>query len=48
MSLSVASNSFMYNIFPDSRVMNRFMSKNAKTEFVAFHSKDMNISNEFL
>ena len=47
MSLSLASNFYMYNIFQDSRVMNRFMSKNAKNEFVAFRSKYMNISNEF-
>ena len=47
MSLSVASNSFMYNIFPDSRVMSRLMSKKAKNEFIAFRKKYMNISNEF-
>jgi hypothetical protein len=47
MSLSVASNSYMYNIFQDSRVMSRFMSKNAKKEFIAFRTKYMNISNEF-
>ena len=47
MSLSVASNSYMYNIFQDSRVMSRFMSKNAKKEFIAFRTKYMNIPNEF-
>ena len=47
MSLSIASNSYMYNIFPDSRVMSRLMSKKAKMEFVAFRTKYMNISNEF-
>ena len=47
MSLSVTSNSYMYNIFPDSRVMNKLMSKKAKNEFIAFRTKYMNISNEF-
>ena len=47
MSLSIASNSFMYNIFPDSRVKSRLMSKKAKKEFIAFRTKYMNISNEF-
>ena len=47
MSLSVTSNSIMYSIFQDSRVMDRFMSKNAKNEYIAFRSKYMNISNEF-
>ena len=47
MSLSIASNSFMYNIFPNSRVMNRLMSKKAKKEFIAFRKKYMNISTEF-
>ncbi|MGZ5549142.1 MAG: hypothetical protein ACXWFZ_14465 [Nitrososphaeraceae archaeon] len=46
-SLSVASNSFMYNILPDSRVMNRLMNKDAKNEFIAFRKKYMNISDEF-
>ena len=46
MGLSIACNSFMYNIFQDSRVMNRFVSKKAKNEFVAFRKKYMNISNE--
>jgi hypothetical protein len=47
MSLSIASNSFMYKIFPDSGVMSRFLSKKAKNEFIAFRTKYMNISNEF-
>ena len=48
MSLSVVSNSYMYNIFSESRVMSRrLMSKKAKMEFIAFRTKYMNISNEF-
>ncbi|MGZ5548926.1 MAG: hypothetical protein ACXWFZ_13360 [Nitrososphaeraceae archaeon] len=47
MSLSVTSNSYMYNIFPVSCVMSRLMSKKAKMEFIAFRTKYMNISNEF-
>ena len=47
MSLSVVSNFYMYNIFPDSRVMSRLMSKKAKNEFIAFRKKYLNISNEF-
>ena len=47
MSLSVVSNSYLYNIFPESRVMSTPMSKNAKMEFIAFRKKYMNISNEF-
>ena len=47
MSLSVASNFYMYNIFPDTSVISRFMSKKAKNEFIAFRKKYMNISNEF-
>ena len=47
MSLSVASNFYMYNIFPDSRVMSRLVSNKAKNEFIAFRKKYMNISNEF-
>ena len=47
MSLSVASNFYMYNIFQDSRVMSRFKSNNAKKEFIAFRTKYMNLSNEF-
>ena len=46
MSLSVVSN-FYINIFQDSRVMNRLVSKKAKNEFIAFRTKYMNISNEF-
>ena len=47
MSLSVVSNFYLYNIFQDSLVMSRLMSKKAKNEFVAFRKKYMNISNEF-
>ena len=47
MSLSVASNFYLYNIFQDSRVMSKLVSKNAKKEFLAFRKKYMNISNEF-
>src|SRR5215208_6523893 len=47
MSLSVVSNFYMYNIFPDSRVMSKLMSNKAKNEFIAFRTKYMNISNEF-
>ena len=47
MSLSVVSNFYMYNIFPDSRVMSRLMSKKPKNEFIAFRKKYLNISNEF-
>jgi hypothetical protein len=47
MSLSVASNSFMYNIFPDFRVTSRLMSTKAKEKFIAFRTKYMNIANEF-
>ena len=47
MSLSVTSNFYIYNIFPDSRVMSKLMSKKAKNEFIAFRTKYMNISNEF-
>jgi len=47
MSLSVVSNFYMSNIFPDSRMMSRFKSKNAKNEFITFRTKYMNISNEF-
>ena len=47
MSLSLASNFYMFNIFPDSSVMNRFVSNKAKNEFIAFRKKYMNISNEF-
>jgi hypothetical protein len=44
-SLSIASNSYMYNIFPDSPVMSRLVSNKAKNEFIAFRKKYMNISN---
>ena len=47
MSLSVVSNFYLYNIFQDSRVMSRLVSKKAKNEFIAFRKKYMNISNEF-
>ena len=47
MSLSIASNLCMYNIFPDSRVKSRLMSTKAKEEFIAFRTKYMNIPNEF-
>ena len=47
MSLSVVSNSYMYNIFSESRVMSRLVSNKAKNEFIAFRTKYMNISNEF-
>ena len=47
MSLSVTSNFYMYNIFPESRVMSKLMSKKAKNEFIAFRTKYMNISTEF-
>ena len=46
MSLSVVSN-FYINIFQDSHVMSRLVSKKAKNEFIAFRKKYMNISNEF-
>jgi hypothetical protein len=47
MSLSLASNLYMSNIFPDSRVISRLVSNKAKKEFIAFRKKYMNISNEF-
>jgi hypothetical protein len=47
MSLSIASNFYMSNIFPDSRVISRLKSNKAKNDFVAFRTKYMNISNEF-
>src|SRR5215212_2493605 len=47
MSLSVVSNFYMSNIFPDSRMMSKLMSNKAKNEFIAFRIKYMNISNEF-
>ena len=42
MSLSIVSN-FYINIFQDSRVMNRLVSRKAKNEFIAFRTKYMNI-----
>ena len=47
MSLSIISNFYLNNIFPDSRVLSRFKSNNAKNEFIAFRTKYMNISKEF-
>ena len=46
MSLSVASNLYMSNIFRDSSMMSRLKSDKAKNEFIAFRKKYMNISNE--
>ena len=45
MSLSIISNFYMSNIFPDSRVLSRFKSNKAKNEFITFRKKYMNISN---
>ena len=47
MSLSIASNLYMSNIFPDSRVIRRLVSNKAKKEFISFRTKYMNTSNEF-
>jgi hypothetical protein len=47
MSLSIASNFYMPNIFPDSRMMSRLVSNKAKNDFIAFRTKYMNVSNEF-
>ena len=47
MSLSITSNFYLSNIFTDSHVMSRLMSKKAKNEFIIFRTKYMNISNEF-
>ena len=47
MSLSIASNLYMSNIFPDSSVIRRLKSNKAKKEFIAFRTKYMNTSNEF-
>jgi hypothetical protein len=47
MSLSVVSNFYMSNIFPDSRVMSKLMSNKTNKEFIGFRTKYMNISNEF-
>ena len=46
-SLLIASYSSMYNIFPESRVMSKLMSKKAKKEFIPFRKKYMNISKDF-
>jgi hypothetical protein len=43
MGLTLASNFYMSNIFPDSNVMNRLESNKAKNEFIAFRTKYMNI-----
>ena len=43
MSLSLASNLYMSNIFPNSRVISRLVSNKAKKEFIAFRKKYMNI-----
>ena len=43
LSLSVASNFYMYNIFQDSSVMIRLVSKKSKNEFIVFRKKYMNI-----
>ena len=43
MSLSIVSNFYMSNIFPDSRMMSRLVSNKAKNEFIAFRKKYMNI-----
>ena len=47
MSLSVVSNFYLYNIFQDSLVITRLLSKKAKNKFIALRKKYMNISNEF-
>jgi hypothetical protein len=46
MSLSLASNFYLFKIFSDSRVLSKFKSNKAKNEFIAFRKKYMNISNE--
>jgi hypothetical protein len=43
MGLILASNFYMSTIFPDSRVMSRFLNKKAKNEFIAFRTKYINI-----
>ena len=45
-SLSIASNFYMYKIFQDSRVTSRLMSNKAKNEFISFRTKYMNISTD--
>ena len=47
MSLSVVSNLYMSNIFPDSSVIRRLRSNKAKKEFIAFRPEYMKPSNEF-
>ena len=42
MSLSLASNFYMSNIFPDSSVMSRFVSNKTKNKFITFRKKYMN------
>ena len=44
MSLSLASNFYLYYIFQDSSVMSKLFSNKAKNEFIAFRTKYMNIS----
>ena len=39
MSLSLASNFYLYYIFQDSSVMSRFVSNKAKNKFIAFRKK---------
>jgi hypothetical protein len=43
MSLSITSNFYMSNIFPDSSMMSRLKSKKAQNELIAFRKKYMNI-----
>jgi hypothetical protein len=43
MSLSVVSNFYLYNIFQDSREINKLKSNKAKNEFLTFRTKYMNI-----
>ena len=47
MSLSVVSNFYIQYIFPDASIMSRFVSNKAKSEFIAFRKKYMNILNDF-
>jgi hypothetical protein len=48
MSLSIASNLYLHNIFTNSHViMSKLLSNKAQKEFVTFRKKYMNISNEF-
>ena len=48
MSLSVVSNFYLYNIFQDSRVMSRLVSKRAKNEFMSFRKKYIFLMNPHL